>query len=258
MDDVKDIKKDQVTRFLGNKTLRVQAFGSNVSAERAYRRAERVSAGIYLVTNHIADHEPSKRRARRMSLDLLAVMLELVDGLRNPEAPATRKTHRCIRELISIMRLLAISGHVSQQNSEMIIEALDDLANFLLVSQRTTLSEDVALKKDDFLDEGYQATAHRVSDKKPQRTSSVSVKDRSGGMRPSVQNGNSIGQRSGQIAAVLRNQGQLGIKDIMANLPEYSEKMIQRELKALVDRGQVRKLGSKRWSRYALAEGAAS
>jgi DNA-binding HxlR family transcriptional regulator len=36
------------------------------------------------------------------------------------------------------------------------------------------------------------------------------------------------------------------------NLPEFSEKMIQRELAALVQEGVVMKQGEKRWSRYSL------
>jgi DNA-binding HxlR family transcriptional regulator len=53
---------------------------------------------------------------------------------------------------------------------------------------------------------------------------------------------------------VLRSQGELGIKDVVSNLPEYSEKMIQRELAELVAAGRVKKTGLKRWSRYTYIE----
>jgi hypothetical protein len=56
--------------------------------------------------------------------------------------------------------------------------------------------------------------------------------------------------RGDRILAVLRTRDLLGIKDVSINLPEYSEKMIQRELADLVAGGRVRKVGSKRWSRY--------
>lgn len=54
------------------------------------------------------------------------------------------------------------------------------------------------------------------------------------------------------ILEVLRVGGSLGIKDIAANLPEYSEKMIQRELLNMASTGRIRKIGLKRWSKYSL------
>lgn len=60
--------------------------------------------------------------------------------------------------------------------------------------------------------------------------------------------------RAEEILSVLGAQGQLGIRDISAGLPTYSEKMIQRELKRLVDLGRVKKMGAKRWSMYTLAK----
>lgn len=52
---------------------------------------------------------------------------------------------------------------------------------------------------------------------------------------------------------ILKFGGILGIKDIASNLPQYSEKMIQRELASLVQKGFVQKTGAKRWSRYQVA-----
>ena len=62
------------------------------------------------------------------------------------------------------------------------------------------------------------------------------------------------GSRVQNILEVLRVGGSLGIRDIAANLPEYSEKMIQRELLGMVARGQIRKIGLKRWSKYSLTQ----
>ena len=58
--------------------------------------------------------------------------------------------------------------------------------------------------------------------------------------------------RTQAILEVLRTGGELGIRDVASQLPEFSEKMIQRELAALVEKGTVKKLGEKRWSRYAI------
>mgnify|MGYP001611693170 FL=1 len=64
---------------------------------------------------------------------------------------------------------------------------------------------------------------------------------------------NHKGHRAEHILGVLGSKEKLGIKDIVSHLPEYSEKMIQRELKGLVALGRIKKTGSKRWSMYTLA-----
>lgn len=251
MDEIRDVaKRDQGSRFLDNRTLRVQPFGSNVSAERAYRRAERLVAAIHLVTNHVAPDEPVRRAARLTGLDLLSSMLMLKDQMRNLDSSALKKTQSLIRELISLARVLSVAGHVSSQNAETLVEALDELGNFLVVSQRTPLSEAVSLDKDELLDtiptpkrplsESSAREQRLVRDKSMQRGT---VSNRAGRK----------GQRTERIVGILTNQGQLAIKDITVSLPEYSEKMIQRELKSLITLGRVKKMGSKRWSTYALA-----
>jgi hypothetical protein len=42
----------------------------------------------------------------------------------------------------------------------------------------------------------------------------------------------------------------LSIKDISVSFSDCSEKTIQRELNSLISKGQIKKLGAKRWSRY--------
>lgn len=255
MDEITDpAKKDQISRFLDNRTLRVQPFGPNVSADRAYRRAERIVAAIHLVTNHISGDEPARGLSRRSSLDLLSSMLPLRDEMRSPESVPLKRTRALIRKLISLVRILSVAGHLSLQNAETLVEALDELGNFLLVSQRTSLSEGVHLVKDELLDAGYPLPSHdRLPDIASARERRQPVRDRPKRKDSVSDKSERKPVRTERVVGVLTTQGQLGIKDIAANLPEYSEKMIQRELRGLVTLGRVKKAGSKRWSTYSLA-----
>jgi hypothetical protein len=65
--------------------------------------------------------------------------------------------------------------------------------------------------------------------------------------------------RSNKILALIKDLpiGQAGkkevsIKDIAIAFSDCSEKTIQREINALVSKGQIKKTGAKRWSRYAV------
>ncbi len=250
MDDIKDVgKKDTLDTFLDSTSIRTDPFGHNIIAERAYRRAERIAAAIHLITNHIPEAEPIRIYARGTGLDLLSGTLALRDSLRNSAAREYVGVLALVRKAISYMRVLSVSGRISQNNAEAIIAALDDLGIALTTSQRSHLAESISFKREDFSPEDGSGGAARLMDisRRPIKNTARSARPKSV-MAPPQQG------RSDEIVSVLGSQGQLGIKDIVANLPSYSEKMIQRELKRLVELGRVQKTGSKRWSTYALAK----
>jgi DNA-binding transcriptional ArsR family regulator len=59
--------------------------------------------------------------------------------------------------------------------------------------------------------------------------------------------------RKARILKLVKDNGEVTIKDITNYFPELSEKTIQRELIAFVDSGVLKKTGERRWSRYSLA-----
>jgi hypothetical protein len=147
--------------------------------------------------------------------------------------------------------MLAVSGLVSSQNVQTMIDALDELGNFVNISKRSPLSEGIVFSKEDLLDIGQP-----IREVKDIRDTSI-VRDRNiirdtHDMSLRSREVSDLNVREQGIIEILRSRGQLGIRDIASNLPEYSEKMIQRGLASLVSEGKVKKLGSKRWSRYSI------
>ena len=255
MDTHKDIQRsDNLSRFLDNQGLKTNPFGHNRIGERAYRRAERLSAAIILLTNHVPESDPLRLSARRLSLSLIESLLASRDEMRSATSDRNQEVKVVVRNTISVLRLLAVAGHTSIQNTEAVTEALDGLVEFLHASQKSTLSEGVSITREDLLD--VRDTV--VREMKPQDRSvySVSGKKDSAPLTPSSEpkkpDSGSLGARALSIIEVLRANGEMGIREVASNLPEYSEKMIQRELASLVDSKLVQKSGLKRWSRYAL------
>lgn len=258
MDDNKDIQKtENLGKFFDSQNVRVNPFGENRAADRAYRRAERISAAVHLLTNHIDQDEPVRHSIRQESMEMLVAMLNVRDEMRSTQSNSVVAVTSSIRHLISLVRMLAISGFASTQNVSAIVEALDELGNFMQVSQRTNFSESIVISKDELLDVGTlpaRAATIAVRDIKDIRTvgdkldirdvAPVAVKTQIGNGQTSV--------RTQSILEILKSSGSMGIKDICSNLPEYSEKMIQRELLTLVADGRVTKTGLKRWSRYSV------
>ena len=257
MDETKDVQRtNDLSKTLDASSIRTNPFGRNVSGDRAYRRAERLVAAIHILTGHVSEQEPARLEARRLSVKLLSDLLDLRDEMRAPASLPLHTAQALIRELISLMRILSLAGYLSLQNTNAVTEALDELGNFLVLSQRTGLSESVSFSKDELLDirDGSVEHASRTSGgRSPQEVvkDTILIKDT---LRTSEKTPSSTGfdRRSQAVVEVLKSQGELGIKDISSNLPEYSEKMVQRELARLIGQGRVKKSGFKRWSRYAL------
>ncbi|MBI5457036.1 hypothetical protein HY969_04845 [Candidatus Kaiserbacteria bacterium] len=250
----KDSSKTDINLFLGGE-LRTNPFGHNVSGDHVYRRAERIAAAVHLLTAHLPSSEPVRSHVREESMNLLAVALLLKDELRAPGSEVFKQAQGSVRKLISMTRLLGVSGFVSLQNTQTVVDALDELGALLLTSQRSSLSESIDLSREDLMPRRMILTEEtlvleRRSRKHRAPKKGAVIKDRP--IKDTRASSDTLGMRGERILDILRSGGNLGIKDIASNLPEYSEKMIQRELVALVATGKVFKSGAKRWSRYSV------
>jgi hypothetical protein len=178
--------------------------------------------------------------------------------MRSPQSTAVLQVRASLRKLISLVQILGVSGAVSAENADTIIRALDELGNFFVVSQKSVLSESVVFSQEEFLD--VHAALPRSTAPRRQKDIKDTHEGRGGvGIERGVdasdvsQKGGDTSVRKQSIVEIVRAGGTLGIKEIASNLPEYSEKMIQRELLELVSSGRVKKTGDKRWSRYSIA-----
>jgi len=248
MDYNKNIQKsDHLTRFLdGIRVVRTNPFGENKAGDRAYRRAERLVAAIHLLTNHIPSDEPLRGSVRTASLTLLSDVMDIRDEMRALESYKIHSFQAGIRHLISMLRILAVAGFVSIQNATAVTEALDELGNFLTVSQRSPMSENIRFSREDLLDV-------RMTDMSVEKD----IKDKTSKDADVLYNKtpSAMTDRGSTIMDILRAGGELGIRDVAAHIPEYSDKMIQRELLDLVHGGLVQKSGLKRWSKYSIVSG---
>ncbi|MFZ2555676.1 MAG: hypothetical protein WAZ27_01950 [Minisyncoccia bacterium] len=252
-DSLKDTRDvSNILLILDSIAIKTTPFGANVSGENSYKRAERISAALHLVTNHVPETEPLRSVIRNKGLELLSYILELRAGFRGPASEKGQAALASIRELISLVRLLAVSGFISVQNANAIAEATDELGSLIVISQRSSLADQLTISREQLVPPVGNVTLPRFERSTP-FTQPRPVAKRTEQKDVTILSENeasSGGQRSEIILDILKTGGVLGIRDISSNLPQYSEKMIQRELSNLVDSGRVRKIGAKRWSRY--------
>lgn len=244
--NIKDVSN--ALSILEDYRVQTNPFGGNVSGENSYRRAERIVSALHLVTNHVSEEEPLRSSVRSLGVRLLGRMLELRSGFRIATSERGQSVLAEIREGISLVRLLAISGYISTQNAQAIVEALDDLGSLIVVSQRSNLAEQVIFTRAELTPPTQSDMSYTkpIQQNRTERKVYIPQKDKLANQR----NTSNSSERGERIMDILRVGGILGIKDISMNLPQYSEKMIQRELVDLVESGRVNKTGEKRWSRY--------
>lgn len=252
---VKDVRQETIASIFERQTVQTNPFGHNVSADNIYRRSERLAAAVHLVTAHVPEKEPIRSTIRKESINLLTLILALRNELRALRSEKVKKAQVSVRKLISETRLLSAAGFISTQNAQVFTSAFDELGVLLGTAQRSVLADDFTITRDDFMSPASEMpqTRRDVRD----RTVHKQAESTTGYKEVSVKDSkrtDEVGNRSDRILGMLASGGLLSIKDIAVNLPEYSEKMIQRELANLVSENRVRKIGAKRWSRYELVQ----
>jgi len=249
MDNQKDIQSSAgLSRFFDKQPTRT-GLSLNQSVDRLYRRTERIVAGLFLATNHVSPAESLRLEVRKAGLEMLEHALSLRDEMRSAQSAHVAAFKASARYLISLLRMLTISGFLSSQNSGVLIEAIEDLGNFLALAQNSPLSETVSFSRQDFLD----INPDPIKDIKDTKIIKDIIIKRDSVKVSDTATGKTLDVRKQGILEILRTGGELGIADIASNLPEYSTKTVQRDLAELVTSGQVKKAGLKRWSRYSLA-----
>jgi hypothetical protein len=257
MPSEKNIKDTERTSSISFPNTHSNPFGHNISGDKAYRRAERIVAALYILTKHVSDTEPLYMHVRSSGHALLKDILKLRTGFRvDPDAADISQLHARVREMISFTQLLSVAGHVSKENVDMVTRALEELSQFVEAAGSTQLAERTTFTKEDLLiDNTTRASSLRTFEaphKKHQKThTAVSTQQKqTAPNKGQMFVSDNMSSRRTAVLEVLKDGKRIGIKDISSFVVGCSEKTVQRELAALVSDGLIQKEGEKRWSRY--------
>jgi hypothetical protein len=228
------------TDFVLEKHIFSNVFEKDIQRVFIYKKTERLAKAVHLISPAFADSVSLKER-----LDGVAVGLIDAGTLASPAARTM-----LARELLTLSSILAVArsgGLLSNMNAELIARE----AQLLLQEVAAYEEPRIALEEAPTLAQMMKSAAapHPLAPKKSapaRRPSSIGhIKD------------NGLNVRQESILSVIKDKVRAQIKDISTRLPEVSEKTIQRELQALVEKGIVLKSGERRWSTYSLAGRAA-
>jgi len=258
------VNQGNYKRVLFDANSLANPFGENRVAEIAYKKAERLVLATHLVTNFVPKNENVRESVRSNSQLLLALTLELRDGLHSTGSNSVNIVIAKVRLILSLLDVIHASGYISSMNLEVLKGAYAEFVDFLVKSKDGHSSDRLELNEEHFLSvtvnsNGQKSKGQNESLKDTNLKDSVkdtkNLKDRKSEDAPrpkSLRAKRKLKSRRMSVLDAVTKNSPAHIKDIAIEVTDCSEKTIQRELVSLVRDGVLKKEGSKRWTTYSL------
>lgn len=227
------------------------------------KKTEKLVTALYMVTDCMDADDALKGKLRLLGVELLSDMYKL-----STLSPVDKKAHISVSlahiyEALSCIEIASTIGFISEMNSQILKREFDLLASELGTHKSKDKHFTFTLDHNMFDVEAEPSRILSDTGIKDKRTEynmsfttprSMSVTK---GLSQTPRDTVSKQDRTDRILALIKDlpageagKKDLSIKDISTAFTDCSEKTIQRELNSLVSKGQIRKVGSKRWSRY--------
>ncbi len=276
MEYKKDTERDELKKAVqtldGNKHIanRIKAVNG---FPYAYKKTERLSTALYMVSDKLSDNDPLKVNIRQRSITLLDLLYEIGDSKVADKADVLSRLEMHTMNLISLLDLGYYNGLFSEMNVSVLkrefLALLDHIKDTVLsgtnssfsdnffdvpdakspyLSQSSAYRSDVVLNRNTELpksDLSRNVTKPKNTEKKPV---SSSFRDRSLDLDTQKKDRRSI------ILSLINERGAITATEVAKVISNYSQKTIQRELLSMVKNGSLKKEGERRWSKYSLAD----
>ncbi|MBP6858889.1 MAG: hypothetical protein KBC33_03625 [Candidatus Pacebacteria bacterium] len=259
-------KKDNNSGFTGD-PLNWKSLGFFSAQEYllyVFKKTEKITAALYLVSGLLKDDEPMKWELRDHGMDLMSSSFMASSNMPGDKSSVIQSLFTAALETISLLNVAKISNLISEMNHTLLVREIDGIVAML----RDRLAENAenagyVLSENFFRTPDMFSTGFKAEGTRGGRGQEIGNKGQGAlSTRPEqgktkILEGHTTVQakkdsRQEAIINVLKGQSNLTIKDFSKVIKDCSEKTIQRELIDLVDRGVVKKEGERRWSRYSL------
>lgn len=229
-----------------------------------FKKTEKITAALYLVSGLLKDEEPIKWELRDKGIDLLSSSFSISNSLPGDKNSVIQSLFNAALETLSLLNVAKISNLISDMNHRLLIQEIDKVIT--LLSSRLTKNVENAgyvlsesfFQTPDLFSSGFKSSNSR--DYNNSQNFNKGQVNTVQGFNPN-KNGSFEGQqgeyssrdkRQDMIISLLNSQSHLTIKDFSKVIKDCSEKTIQRELIDLVNKGVIVKEGERRWSKYSL------
>ncbi len=217
--------------------------------EFASKKTEKLVTALYLVSDCMETDDALKGKIRLLGVELLSDIYKIhsLSPVEKHNYISVSLAH--IYELLSFIEIAYTIGFISEMNTSILkkefVGLVSDLKANLAKDKHFTFKLDEKMfeiaesPKPSFGGVSFTNTKSPLQNIEPKKVTSplTILADRQ--------------DRTAKILSLIKDKKEVSIKDISLAFTDCSEKTIQRELNTLVSKGQIKKIGSKRWSRYA-------
>ena len=226
-----------------------------------FKRVEKLLSVVFYVLSHTESSKNDLDTVSYIKDTAFSVHEVSLDTLKLPLGNAASGLEELQHELtclLSTLRVGEAAGLIPKNIGVLIYEQVDlaqrYLANHFLVSK----TRGIELAVEQMLHD--KPGAKRLSDGGQSKSSTTAGVTRKKHVR--IPEGDissdayfvysQLTDRAERIKTVLEAKPQATIKDIAEIITDVSEKTIQRELNSLIEKGQVKREGERRWSKYSV------
>lgn len=288
MNNQKDIKKTDENMHGQSNVPDIKSLSNMLIYEFANKKTEKLVTALYMVSDCMDTDDALKGKLRLLGVELLSDIYKLstLSPVDKNAYISISLTH--IYELLSFIEIAYTIGFISEMNTTILKKEFStlasDLKSNLTKDKHFTFTLDKKMfdlpelnntdKSEDYSNIGHQfikdMSAHAgkrtsfnamsfINNKSPlqtfqsKKTSSfvTNLADRQDRTNKIISLIKDLSAQAGK-KDLPSNQVGVSIKDISLSFTDCSEKTIQRELNSLVSKGQLKKTGAKRWSRYSV------
>ncbi len=270
MNNQKDTQKTKLNSYGHTNSTGIKALSNKPVYEFINKKTEKLVTALYMVSDYMESQESLRSKLRLLGVELMSDIFTLsrLSPLNNSSQIDLSLSR--IYEIFSFIEIAETMGYISTMNKEILKTEFNILVEELKSRQSQkrhlpfNLNKNMfEIERNDFVKEKYSDDVFYIKDKN-KRTHSVSfmkgMSDRKsipGHSLTAVEYKKVKQERIEKILSIIKNKetsptGEEGatVKDISTSFPNCSVKTIQRELLVLIDKGQIKKIGAKRWSRY--------
>jgi hypothetical protein len=264
-----DKRQTENEKYVANKFNEYKDFIKDKQVSFVIKKTERIVYGVYMLARFIPPQESlysDLKKTAHLALESVS-QFGSTTGIGSDDID---RTHGHLQFLSSLLSLACISGYLSDSNVEIMKSEINYLHKHIeeLSTRFASETGQLHLKSDlfvvgqnknfkapeskmSFMKDNIQTKDTNMSFKKlplaskekqnlpverPKDLSSIQTKD----------------TREKRIIDVIRDKRIVSIKDISSVIFDVSEKTIQRTLQLLIDKGQIKKEGERRWAKYQL------
>lgn len=249
-----------------NKFNEYKDFIKDKHIEFVIKKTERISYGLYMLSNFIPHSESLHSEFKKTAHSLL----QLVSRFASTSGISTvdiDSVHAQLQYMSSLLSLAYISSFISGSNIEIIKNEINYLHKHIEeLSTRSATEGHLQIKNELFVvgqTKNIQTKPNTqkredtlIKDTKLQKSKHTSkmsfIKNdaSSKSKHTNIPRETPKIDREERIVEVIRDKGIVSIKDISTVVFDVSEKTIQRTLQTLIDKGHIKKEGERRWAKY--------